>query len=162
MSTSETTAAIEAAKAASAAQLLFRCARLLDAHALARLREETGRAVRPAHTRLFPHIDLAGTRPTEIAGRMGISKQAVGVLVADLEAMGVVERVPDPSDRRARLVRFVSGPDGGHVLLDGLRMLAGIEAELAEELGAERWSALHRLLTDLLPLLSARMEQAGD
>jgi len=148
--------AIEAAKAASTAQILFRCARLLDTYALSRLQTRTGQSVRPAHTRLFPHIDLAGTRPTEIARRVGISKQAVGQLVADLEAMGVVERVPDPSDRRARLVRFMVADDGEHVLMHGLRLLREVEGELALELGPERWQQLHGLLTDLLPLVEAR------
>ena len=153
MPTPETTAAIEAAKAASAVQLLFRCARLLDEHSLARLRAETGLPIRPAHTRLFPHIALEGTRPTEIARRVGVSKQAVGVLIADLEQMGVVERVSDPNDRRARLVRFVSSRAGTHVLLDGLRMLGRVEAELASALGTQRWKELHAILTDLLPLI---------
>ena len=153
---------IEAAKAASTAQLLFRCARLLDAYAIGRLRAVSGQPIRPAHTKLFPHIDLAGTRPTELARRLGISKQAVGPLVADLEAMGVVERVPDPSDRRARLVRFAAGPDGDHVLLHGLRHLAAVEAELAAALGTGRWSTLHGLLTDLLPLVEARHATLDD
>ncbi len=157
-----TTAAIEAAKAASTAQLLFRCARLLDEYALSRLRSETGQPIRPAHTKVFPHIDLDGTRPTELARRMGISKQAVGQLVADLEDMGVVERVPDPTDRRGRLVQFVQHADGGHVLLDGLRLLAAVEQDLAQELGEERWKHLHALLTDLLPLVTQRAASIPD
>ncbi|HCH65240.1 MAG: MarR family transcriptional regulator [Deltaproteobacteria bacterium] len=161
MPTSQTVAAIEAAKAASTAQLLFRCARLLDERALARLRTETGLPIRPAHTRLFPHIDLEGTRPTEVARRMGISKQAVGSLIAELEQMGVVERISDPGDRRARLVRFGTSSDGAHVLLDGLRMLGCIEADLAAALGPDRWHALHALLTDLLPLMPVVLQSAG-
>jgi DNA-binding transcriptional ArsR family regulator len=133
--------------------LLFRCARLLDEHALAQLRAWTGLPIRPAHTRLFPHIDLGGTRPSELARRLGVSKQAVGPLIAELEQMGVVERVPDPKDRRARLVVFGTAADGAHVLLDGLRMLGQIEAELAAALGPERWQTLHCILTDLLPLI---------
>lgn len=162
MPTADTVAAIEAAKAASTAQLLFKCARLLDHYALGRLREEVGQPLRPAHTKLFPHIDLDGTRATEIARRMGVSKQAVGPLLAELEQMGVVERVPDPSDRRARLVRFASSAEGGHVLLDGLRLLRTVEAELASELGQARWTELHGLLTDLLPLVVARADPSGD
>ena len=162
MPSTQTVAAIEFAKAASTAQLLFRCAGLLDAYALDRLRTETGLAVRPAHTRLFPHIDLEGTRPTEIARRVGVSKQAVGILIAELEQMGVVERVVDPSDRRARLVRFGTAADGAHVLLDGLRMLGRIEADVATALGPERWQALHAILTDLLPLIPAVATPARD
>ena len=71
-------------------------------------------AIRPAHTALFPHIDLSGTRQTALARRMGVSKQAVGQLVSELEQMGALERVPDPSDGRARLVRFAAGEAGPH------------------------------------------------
>ena len=56
--------AIAAAKSASTAQLLFKCARLVNELALERLRLATGQALRPAHTALFPLIDLEGTRLT--------------------------------------------------------------------------------------------------
>lgn len=148
--------AIEAAKQASTAQLLFKCARLLNDEGLARVRAVTGSPVRPAHAALFPHIDLDGTRITEIARRAGVTKQAVGQLVDDLEAMGAVERVADPTDGRARLVRFARGPDGEHAILAGLRVLATLEGELAAELGAEQWAGLHAGLAALLPLLEAR------
>ncbi len=149
--------AIEAAKNASTAQVLFRCARLFNELALSAIRRETGHAIRPAHTNLFPHIDLDGTRPTELARRLGISKQAVGPLVAELEGMGMLERVPDPDDGRARLVRFASGPDGTHGVLAGLRLLGQVEAELAAELGEDRMAELHGLLVALMALVERRM-----
>lgn len=143
---------LAAAKAASVAQLLFKAARLLNERAVARARTPPGAPrLRPAHTGLFPHIDLAGTRLTELARRLGISKQAVGQLVDELEQMGAIERVPDPADGRAKLIRFSRRP--GRSLLDGLRHLQTIEAELAEELGAERMRALHEGLTALLAVL---------
>ena len=149
-------ARIEAAKSASTAQLLMKAARLVDEQALARLNAETGLDVRPAHTKVFPHIDFGGTRITEIARRMKISKQAVGQLVDDLVAMGTVERVPDPTDGRARLVRFATSDSGESVLLEGLQVLGRVEAELAQELGPARWAALHEALSALVPLLMAR------
>lgn len=144
------------AKRASTVQVLFRCARLLNDHSLSRLRTASGQPVRPAHTNLFPHIDLEGTRLTELARRVGISKQAVGQLVAELEHMGTLERVPDPSDGRARLVRFARGPDGRSVLFHGLSVLRQVEQELAQELGVERWRQLRELLLDLEPIAEAR------
>lgn len=147
--------AVEAAKAQSTAQLLFRCARLLNEQSLALLSAKSGHDIRPAHAALFPHIDLDGTRLTEIARRVGISKQAVGQLVDDLERMGTVERVRDPADGRAKLVRFATGPDGDHALLHGLRLLAQVEDRLAAEIGRDDFATLHRLLTRMLPLLEA-------
>ncbi|KIG15459.1 Transcriptional regulator, MarR family protein [Enhygromyxa salina] len=146
---------LERAKAASVAQLLFKCARLLNEQALARLDQPPGAPrIRPAHTSVFPHLDLAGTRLTELARRLGISKQAVGQLVDELEQMQVLERVPDPSDGRAKLIRFAK--HSGASLLDGLAHLGRFEDELGEEIGAQRMAALHDGLGALLAALEGR------
>src|SRR5256885_13963788 len=98
-------ARLAARKQASVGQLLFKAARLFNERAMARVQRRVPEA-RLAHTALLPHIDLDGTRQTEIARRAGITKQAVGQLVDDLIALGLVEREPDPLDGRAHLVRF--------------------------------------------------------
>ncbi len=145
---------LERSKRASLGQVLMKAARLLDEQALARIRVRTGNAIRPAHSNLFPHIDLEGSRLTVIAQRMGLTKQAVGHLVGDLESMGVVERVPDPTDGRAKLVRFTRR-NGRSSLFDGLAVLAEFEEELAQELGDETMEALRVHLPKLLDALEA-------
>ena len=148
-------ARVEQAKAASVAQLLFKCARLLNEQAVASVAaDDGGPRLRPAHTGLFPHVDHQGTRLTELARRLGISKQAVGQLVDELEAMGVLERVADPADGRAKLIRFSRTP--GRTLLDGMAALQRFEAELGTELGEARMAALHDGLGALLALLETR------
>jgi DNA-binding MarR family transcriptional regulator len=111
-------AEIEAAKRESVGHLLLKAARLFNERGIARVRAETGADFRAAHTALLPHIDFAGTRLTELAARVGTSKQAVGELVAELEAMGMLRRTVDPSDARARLVSVT--PRGKRALLHGL------------------------------------------
>ena len=138
---------LEARKRASTAQLLMRCARLLNERGVARAAQETGIPVRAAHMGLFPHLDLAGTRQTELARRMGVSKQAVHQLVVELVGFGVLEQVRDPSDKRALLVRFT--PRGARSLFDGLAVLNALEADMREELGRARMSALHDALERL-------------
>lgn len=140
-------ARFERAKHASTAQILFRTSRLLNDRALALLRERSGVPIRASHTSLFPHIDLEGTRLTELARRVGVSKQAVGQLVDELEQMGVVRRVPDPDDRRAKRVCFVE--DG---LLEGLAVLREVETDLAARIGPD---TMHSLREGLLALLTA-------
>jgi len=148
-------AELAAKKLASPAQLLFRgpprpgsrAARSLDRQALRRVEAKTGLVLRPAHTALFPHVDLEGTRPTELARRLGVSKQAVHPLVEELVAMGVFERAPDPRDARATLVRW-SNPRG-RSLLDGLAALGELERELAAVLGARRLRELGATLREL-------------
>ncbi|MBV1857994.1 MAG: MarR family transcriptional regulator [Nannocystaceae bacterium] len=148
-------AELEARKRASLGQVLIKAARLLNEQAMARVRELTWQDVRPTHTTLFPHIDLEGTRITEIAQRMGLSKQAVGQLVTELESMDVLERVPDPTDGRAKLVRFARR-DGRLILLDGLAVLAEFEDGLVKDLGRARIDALRENLGALLDVLESR------
>jgi DNA-binding MarR family transcriptional regulator len=142
----EKAADFEAAKRASVGQLLMKCGRLLNERGVASLGEEMGvDTLRAAHTNLFPHIDMEGTRLTDLADRVGISKQAVGQLVDELEELAVLERVPDPWDGRAKLIRFVE--EGGEpVLVRGLGVLAELEAQMEAHLGARQMKQLHRAL----------------
>lgn len=137
--------ALERLKRESVGQLLFKCARLLNERALARVnRDESQPVLRPAHTNLFPHIDFEGVRLTELARRLGVTKQAVSQLVAELEELGVVELVPDPTDGRAKLVRFT--PKGAQAIEHGLSVLRELECELEAQIGSARMRALHDAL----------------
>ena len=143
-------ARLAARKQASVGQLLFRAARLFNERAMARVQRRMP-AARLAHTTLLPHIDLDGTRQTEIARRAGVSKQAVGQLVDDMVAAGMLARSADPADGRAQLVRFTD--DGLAQLLAGLDVLDAIEVDLGADVGAMTLDRLRRELTKLLPAL---------
>jgi len=139
---------LDAAKRSSTAHLLFKCARVLNERAIASLPMSGGKRPRAAHLALFPHIELGkGTRVTELASKLGITKQAVGQLVDDLEGFGMVERTPDPDDGRAKRVCFTE--HGESAMLDGLRHLKQVERELSRALGKETVAALHGALTKL-------------
>jgi DNA-binding MarR family transcriptional regulator len=139
-------------------ELLFRAARLVNERALARINAAQigagGRGapqVRLAHTTLFPHITSAGVRLTEIADRLGVTKQAIGPLVDELESEGVVERIDDPGDRRAKLIRWTK--KGERALLHGLGVLAELERELAAAVGKARMAELATTLERLIAAL---------
>lgn len=136
----------EAAKRASVGQLLMKCGRLLNERGVAHFGAEMGvDHLRAAHTNLFPHIDMEGTRLTELSERIGISKQAVGQLVDELEEMGVLERVPDPADGRAKRICFVQ--EGNQpILLRGLGVLSELESQLEAKIGSRQMKQLHRAL----------------
>lgn len=144
--------ALEAKKGASVAQLLFKCARLLNERALARVRERRGLEIRAAHTTLFPHIDVTrGSRLTDLAQALGVSKQAVGQLVDELSQMGMLERRPDPEDGRAKRVCYTNlGRQG---LFDGLAILREEERAMEQGIGAERFEQLHQALIELEAML---------
>lgn len=138
----------KAAKAQSWAERLFRAARRVNELATRRL-EEKGVPIRPAHTALFAHIDVdGGSRLTEIARRMGVSKQAVAPLADELVSLGVLERVADPSDRRARRLCFSETPGRG--LMDGLAVLQSVERELEAHLRSNDGDRLVMLLDRVL------------
>lgn len=150
---------LERKKRASVAQLLFRCARLLDERTLAGLRDRIGFAIRPAHTALFPHIDLEGTPQTLLAERLGISKQAVNKRVMELRDAGILEVMPDADDGRTTRVRFST--KRGRTLMDGLAVLAEVDREIERRVGKESAAQLHDTLLRLDDWLSERPRPEG-
>ncbi len=140
---------LEAAKRASTLQLLFKCARLVNERALASLPADAAhqQRPRPAHMSLFPHISLEGTRPSELAQRLGISKQAVGQLVDELVRMKVLERRPDPDDGRAVRVAFTD--KGLQDIMDGLAHLRQVERTLTRAIGRDHMRGLRDSLLAL-------------
>jgi DNA-binding MarR family transcriptional regulator len=132
-------------KRESVAQLLFKCARLLNERAITRVNQQgLSPSLRPSHTNLLPHLDFEGVRITELSRRLDISKQAVSQSVAELEAQGVVELLVDPADARAKLVRFTK--KGADAIAHGLGVLAELESELSAKIGERRMRALHDAL----------------
>jgi DNA-binding MarR family transcriptional regulator len=77
------------------------------------------------HYPVFENIDPEGTRVTVLAARAGITHQAMTQLVAELEERGIVQRVADPSDGRARLVRLTA--EGRERVRAALKQIAAIE-----------------------------------
>jgi DNA-binding MarR family transcriptional regulator len=107
--------------------------------------------VRPAHFTVFQHMPLEGIRLTALADAALLTKQSVGYLVDDLETMGYVARVPDPADRRAKLVRLTAR---GRQLDDTIRAVSRrIEADWAARLGQENYQRLLQLLRALITAL---------
>jgi DNA-binding MarR family transcriptional regulator len=142
----------EAVRDAATLQLLFKAARLANERALGRLASDPARPpVRAAHTALFPHLDFEGVRLTDLASRVGVTKQAIGPLVDDLTALGMVERIADPADKRAKRIRF--SRRGYTALMQGLGVLRGLEDTLAATVGKRRMRALHETLRLIIQAL---------
>lgn len=101
----------------------------------------------PAMARAAARLRDDGIRVTDLAEQARITKQSASVLIDQLERRGYVERVPDPSDARARLV--VLAPRGREVQRVARREERAIEREWARHLGAERMAALQDALVAL-------------
>lgn len=100
--------------------------------------------IRITHGCVFGNIDPEGTRLTDLAERARMTKQSVGEVTSDLEQRGYVERVPDPSDGRAKIIRLTERGRAAQVL--GVGLIDEIEQEWAERFGAERVTALREAL----------------
>ena len=100
-----------------------------------------------AQARVAARIGPNGTRLSDLAEQAQVAKQTATVLVDRLERAGYVERVPDPTDARARLVRIAAR--GAEVIPIARAEEAMIEAEWTEHLGKRRMSQLREALTAL-------------
>jgi DNA-binding MarR family transcriptional regulator len=110
--------------------------------------------IRPAHHPIFQWLPEDGARVTELAAQIGTTKQAVGYLVGYLEAHGFLERVSDPRDGRAFLVRRTQ--KGWLVNQTARRLVEEIQADWAERIGQERMAELLGLLGELVVSLGVR------
>jgi DNA-binding MarR family transcriptional regulator len=96
---------------------------------------------------LMPFIDVKGTRSTELARRMGISKQAVGRTIKVLVDGGLVECATDPEDGRAFLVKFTRA--GMKRMADMHAAIRRVERDLEHEIGAERMRVTRDVLFEM-------------
>src|SRR5579885_1126676 len=100
------------------------------------------------HTIVFAHVDRQGIRLSELARRAQLTKQLVNYLVTTLKERGYVERVPDPIDGRARIVRLTErGQQAAEV---GREIIESIEGEWAISLGSENMDELRTFLERLI------------
>ncbi len=109
--------------------------------------------LRPAHLSLFQHIDHPpdGTQVTALAERAQLTKQSMSEVVRYLEERNYVQRIPDPSDGRARLVLLT--PRGWAVHETAPVIVRQLEESWAERLGRENMEQLQWLLKELNAML---------
>src|SRR6516164_3083970 len=104
--------------------------------------------VRAEHLAVLQYPGPHGQRPSALAARSGMSRQAINHLISHLERAGYLERYTDPADPNARLIRLT---ERGRRLYERIEAVAAtIEAEWAEQVGAQRLEDLRSTLGDLL------------
>src|SRR5829696_1193902 len=119
----------------------------LTEHIHRRLWEHGHPEVRPAHGVVFQFLDDGGTRVSVLAARAQVTKQSMAELVAHLEAHGYVERVPDPTDRRAKLVRATAR--GRETIPIALGAIAEMEERWRARVGEDGMRRLRELLDSI-------------
>jgi len=128
------------------ATLMYVSYRAMDERVLRAMRE-AGYDVTAAQSRLAQRIADEGSRLTELAERAQVTKQTASLLVAALEREGIVERVPDPDDGRARLIRLSAR--GREAAQHAGQVVEAVEREWDEHLGPELAARLREALVRL-------------
>ncbi len=114
---------------------------------LERLHERGFHDLAPADLTVFRYPGPQGERPSELARRLGLSKQALNYLLRELERLDYLEREPHPDDLRSkRIVLTERGLAVGGVIREAVTEL---EAAWGEQLGRERFAQLRELLVEL-------------
>ena len=114
---------------------------------LERLHERGFDDLDAAHLNVFQYPGPQGARPTELATRLRISKQALNYLLGELERLEYLERRPDPDDQRSKRVVLTTR---GTSAISVIREAVGeVETAWAQQIGPERFAQLRNLLIDL-------------
>lgn len=126
-------------------------------HLLRRLRHALHEAgfddIRASHLPVFQLLAHADARSSKLAAYAGMTKQSMGALVDELEELGYVERLADPRDGRARLVRLT---EKGRCVAEVTLLSADeIEREWAALLGPREYERFRQALTALGRVLAA-------
>jgi DNA-binding MarR family transcriptional regulator len=116
-------------------------------HMLERLHKRGFDDLDAAHLSVFQYPGPQGARPTELAARLRISKQALNYLLGELERLGYIERRPDPDDLRSKRVALTRR--GTSVVRVIREAVSEMETAWSEQLGAERFAQLRAFLLEL-------------
>lgn len=114
---------------------------------LERLHEHGFDDLDAAHLNVFQYPGPQGAKPSELAARLRVSKQALNYLLGQLERLGYLERRPHPDDLRSKRVALTKR---GRSAITVIRDAVGeTEREWARQLGSKRFDQLVELLQEL-------------
>ena len=113
------------------------------------------RGLRSSQVRLLSLTPTEGMRVTDLAERVGMTKQALGEFADALERRGLMESVRDPSDRRVRILRLTA--EGHEAVTASERVIAEVEQEWRARVGSAAWDALRE---GLRAAVAARRDEA--
>ncbi len=130
-------------------RLLLEAHRAMTADLAAELEERGWPDLRASQATLVINVDRrTGTRLTELARRVGVTKQATMIVVDELELRGLVRRTPDPEDGRAKVVKLTAR--GRTCAAECRRAMAAVQARARRALGGRRHDGLREALELLL------------
>ena len=133
---------------AKSIQILLRNAHAtVDAAVRSSLAESGFTELLPWHSAVLRNLGEDGARPSELAARAGVTRQAITKLVDELERLDVVRREPDPNDGRGVIVHYTDRGRAG--LQVARRQQLALERSYAEQVGPDRWAEVRATLETL-------------
>lgn len=127
------------------AQLFMRAFYWADEGLQNALKQKGWPSITRAQSLVFVNIGEGVTRPSEIAARVGVTRQAIHQTINELVELGFLRLEPDPRDRRAKVVVYTEA--GARIGRDAVEALRQVEDVLANRIGAERVQALRDALS---------------
>ena len=114
---------------------------------LERLHEHGFADLDAAHLTVFQYPGPQGARPSALAARLGMTKQALNYLLGELERLDYLQRQPDPDDLRSKRVALTRR---GAMVIGVIREAVGeMETAWAHQLGPERFAQFRTILLEL-------------
>lgn len=129
---------------------LFRIMRIYNRHLADELYKRGFAEFSPSYASLLSNLDVEGTRIGVLAGRAGVTRQAAGQLLAEIEKAGFATTKPDPDDGRATIAMFTA--KGKRLLANVIEIVDAFEASLADHVGQRD---LDRLLSTAATVANA-------
>ena len=126
------------------AQLFMRAFYWADEGLQNALKKEGWPAITRAQSLVFVNIGEGVTRPSEIAARVGVTRQAIHQTINEMVELGYLTLEPDPKDRRAKVVVYTE--KGEKVGGAAAHALKEIESSLSHRIGTDRVGALREAL----------------
>jgi DNA-binding MarR family transcriptional regulator len=134
--------------------LLHQLADDFQQRTLRKCQQRGHRKFRASHSTIINHLDPIGLSLGDLAARIGISQQAAGKVVRDLERAGYVERELDPRDKRSRIIRLSAL--GSALQRDIADVLVEVSGEYRAVLGSEPMQLFEQQLQKALSVLATQ------
>ena len=125
-------------------RLLAQLAKDFENRTLQKCHQRGHTNIRQSHSSLLSSLGASAIRLTELAERAGISQQAMGKLVQEMERAGYVKRHVDESDKRAKIIELTK--QGMNLVNDSVAIVDEVIAEYRESIGSEGINELERVL----------------
>ena len=97
-----------------------------------------------AHLTFFCHLNCGATSASEVARRMGITRQAVYKVTQELQRIGALELIEDPTDKRQKIIHMTK--HGERIAMDAVAAMEEVEAHLRNAIGQKRFESLAQIM----------------